>query len=224
MRKIFLVALMVLFAAQICHATPTTLDSYDAQSLARKSFNLRSVEGAWYEVCIVGEYEKTLSDWIWARNDKIFTGNYYAYLGKKNSSTFTLQNVELFGSYGRIGDVYHRINMTRPNRDGFSVIKGVRGLPDMLVSKIQVTGGGYFEMKIFVVKNGRLQLVKFLDKDKKNFRNTFNTTSNSTTYLDNGTISVPWHTNAAPYWGSYITVYMLDVENLILIPAYTNKL
>ena len=169
---------------------------------------------------IIGEDEKLLSDWIWASNDRIWTGNYFAYVGQKNSSAFTLQNVALFDSRDKDNQ---RINVTRSNHDGFHRVKGVRGLPDMLVSKIQVTGGGYFDMKVFVVKNGRLQLVKFLGDDKKTLSDVFNTVGTPMTYLDNGTLSVPWHTNAAPDAGSYVTVYMLDVENLILIPAYTNK-
>lgn len=225
MKKFFIAtALLILFAAQICYAAPQSLDRATANSRARQLFEINSAEGVWHSVYIVGENEKLLHDWIWAPGDRIWTGNYFAYVGQKNSSTFALQNVELFGSYGHVGDVYQRINVTRSNRDGFIRVKGVRGLPDLLVSKIQVTGGGYFEMKVFAVKNGHLQLVRFLDDDKKTLHDTFNTVGSPMTYLDNGTLAVPWHTNAMPGAGSYETVYMFDVENLILIPAYTNKL
>ncbi|MBR2518945.1 MAG: hypothetical protein IKE46_04055 [Selenomonadaceae bacterium] len=222
MKKFFTVALMILFAAQICYAEPPqAMQRETAKSRARQSFNLCSVEGAWYEVYIVGEKEKIWVDWQWARNDEVFTANYHAYLGKDYSSSLALQNVELFGRYGKDNQ---RINMTSPNRDGFSVVRGVNGLPDLLVSKIQVTGGGGFEMKIFAVKNGQLRVVKSFVKDKKTLNESFITISTPTTYLDNGTISIPWHTNAMPGAGSYVTVYMFDVQNLILIPAYTNKI
>ena len=224
MKKFFIVtALLMLFAAQICYAAPQSLDRATANSRARQLFEINSAEGVWHSVYIVGEDEKLLTDWTWAPGDRIWTGNYFAYVGQKNSSTFALQNVELFAK-ARYDEHSQRINVTRSNRDGFIRVKGVRGLPDLLVSKIQVTGGGYFDMKVFVVKDGRLQLVKFLGEDKKTLSDTFNTVGTPMTYLDNGTLSVPWHTNAAPDAGSYVTVYMLDVENLILIPAYTNKI
>ena len=221
MKKFFVILFLFLFTAQVCQAEPPlTMEKTTAKSHARQSFNLRSVEGAWYEVYIVGEREKLLVDWLWAPNDEIFTADYHVYLGSDNQSKLSLQNVEFFGRYDKDNQ---RINMTRPNRDGFHRVEGVNGMPDLLISKIQVTGGGYFDMKVFAVKNGRLHLVKFLNKDNQTLYENFNTTSVPTTYLDNGTLYVPWHTNAMPGAGAYVTVYMLDIDNLILIPAYTNK-
>ena len=224
MKKFFIVtALLILFAAQICYAAPQSLDRATANSQARQLFEINSAEGVWHSVYIIGEDEKLLHDWVWAPGDRIWTGNYFAYIGQKNSSTFALQNVELFAK-ARYDEHSQRINVTRSNHDGFIRVKGVRGLPDLLVSKIQVTGGGYFEMKVFAVKGGQLQLVRFLDDDKKTLRDTFSTVGSPMTYLDNGTLAVPWHTNATrSVAGFYETVYMFDVENLILIPAYTNR-
>ena len=222
MKRFLTVAFLILLSAQVCSAVPPqSLDKASVDTRARKVFELNSVEGIWHSVYIIGENEKILNDWIWAPNDKVWTGNYFAYVGQGLSSTFTLQNIELFDRYGKNNQ---RINMTRPNRDGFYIVKGVCGLPDLFISKIQITGGGYFNMKVFVIKDGRFQLVRFLDNDKKTLREAFSTIGSPTTYLDNGTLSVPWHTNVTPDAGSYVTVYMLDVENLILIPAYTNKI
>ena len=225
MRRIFFVtfALMILFA-QICHAEPPrTMDRSTAKAKARQSFTLRSVEGAWYEVYIVGYDEVILVDWQWGRDETIYSADYFVYLGKDYSSALARQNVELFAE-ARYGQHSQRINVTRPNRDGLSKVTGVNNLPDLLVSKIQVTGGGHFAMKIFAVKNGRLQAVQILDDDKKFLHATFDTISTPVKYLDNGTLSIPWHTNVMPGAGSYETIYMLDADNLILIPAYTNKL
>ena len=220
MRRIFFVTALLILFTHVCYAS--TLDKSVADSQARQSFTLRSVEGKIFDVRIVGDGETVLTDWLWGNDDTIYAADYSAYLGDANSDTLTRQDVELFANnYG--GEHPQRINVTRPNRDGFYKIMGVNGLPDLLVSQIQVTGGGYFDMKIFVVKSGRLQLVRFLDDDKKTLRESFNTYSKPATYLDDGTLSIPWHTNAMPAAGSYETVYMFDADNLILIPAYTKK-
>ena len=221
MKKIFYVtALLIIFAAQICSAAPAEIDRTSANFQARQSFTLTSVEGDKYSVCIVGEDEKILEDWLWAQGDKIFSGNYSAYIGKENSATLTLQDAKLFADAYSAEDA-QRINVTQLDRDGFYRVKGKYGLPDLLVSKIQITGGGYFATKIFVVKDGRLQLVKFYDAKK--LQDSRDTVSAPIAYRDDATIGVPWHTNAAPDAGSYVTAYMFDLDNLILSPAYTNK-
>ena len=221
MRRIFFVTALLILCAHVCFAA-STLNRSEADSQARQSFTLRSVEGSFFDVRIVGDGETILTDWLWALDETIYAGDYSAYLGAANSDTFTRQDVELFAdSYG---EHPQRINATRDNRDGFCKVTGVNNLPDLLVSKIQVTGGGYFEMKVFAVKNGRLQAVQFLGRDKKSVHASFNTISTPVKYLDNGTLSIPWHTNAAPEAGTYETVCMFDADNLILIPAYTNKL
>ena len=222
MKKFFIAAWMIFFAAQVCCAAPSTIDRSTADSTARQSFELRSVEGNYFDVYIVGENENILDDWLWANGDTIYAGDYSAYLGTENSATLARQNVELFAD--NYGDKHpQRINVTRDNRDGCYVVRGVNGLPDLLVCKIQITGGGYFAVKIFVVKDGRLQAVKF-QNDKGTLQDDRDTTPKSITYLDDGTISLPWHTNVAEVAGSYVTIYMFDADNLILIPAYTNKL
>ena len=219
MKRIFFVTALLILFAHVCYAA--TLDRSTADSQARQSFTLRCVEGNYFDVRIVGDGETILSDWFWAHGDTIYAADYSVYLGDENSSTLTRQDVELFANnYG--GEHPQRINVTRPNRDGFYVVRGVNGLPDLLVSQIQITGGGYFDMKIFVVKNGRLQELKFQNREGK-LQNHRDTITTPTTYLDDGTISVPWHTNAVPDVGRYVTVYMFDADNLILIPAYTNK-
>ena len=223
MKKFFTVALMILFAANICRAAPASIDKTTANFQARQSFMLTSAEGDKYDVYIIGEDEKILYDWLWAQGDKIFSGNYFAYINKINSATLNLQDVKLFADIHSAENA-QRVNVTQLDRDGFYRVKCRGNLPDLLVSKIQVTGGGHFAMKIFAVKNGRLQAVQILDDDKKFLHATFDTISTPVKYLDNGTLSIPWHTNVMPGAGSYETIYMLDADNLILIPAYTNKL
>ena len=221
MKKFFIVACMILFA-HICCAAPSTIDRSTADTTARQSFELRSVEGNYFDVYIVGDNEKILDDWLWANGDTIYAGDYSAYLGAENSSSLARQSVELFAD--NYGDKHpQRINVTRDNRDGCCVVRGVNGLPDLLVSKIQITGGGYFAVKIFVVKNGQLQAVKFQNDDGK-LQDDRDTIFKPITYLDDGTISLPWHTNVVPQAGSYVTVYMFDADNLILIPAYTKNI
>lgn len=222
MKRIFFVTALMLVFAQVCFAATSTLERSTADSQARQSFELRAVDGKIFDVRIVGDNEKSLTDWFWAQDDEIYSGDYFAYLAAKNSSTFELQNVQLFANnYG--GEHPQRINLTRANRDGCYKVTGVNGLPDLLVSKIQITGGGFFDVKIFAVKNGRLQELKIQSADGK-LRNGRDTGFDPITYLDDGTLSVPWWTNAPNQEGRYVTVYMLDAENLILTPAYTNKI
>ncbi|MBQ7454243.1 MAG: hypothetical protein IJS69_04250 [Selenomonadaceae bacterium] len=227
MKKFFTVALMILFAANICRAAPASIDKTTANFQARQSFMLTSAEGDKYDVYIIGEDEKILYDWLWAQGDKIFSGNYFAYINKINSATLNLQDVKLFADIHSAENA-QRVNVTQLDRDGFYRVKCRGNLPDLLVSKIQITGGGAFAVKIFVVKDGRLQQVKFIgDKFNGNvgkIQDSRDSTSNPIICNDDGTISVPWHSNVAGIAGSYITVYMLDVDNLILSPAYTNKL
>ena len=222
MRKFFIGALIILFAAQIGYAAPQTLDRATADSKARQTFELISAEGDSYSVRIIGENEKLLTDWFWAAGDKIWTGNYFAYIARRESSTLTLQDVQVFAQNFN-SEHPQRVNATLANRDGVHLVTGLNGMPDLLISKIQITGGGVFDVKIFVVKNGRLQQVKFIGDNGK-LQDGRDSTSRPTVYLNDGTISVPWHTNVAPAAGSYDTVYMFDIDNLILIPAYTKKL
>ena len=220
MRRIFFATTtFVLLFAQICYAA-TTLNRSDADSRARQSFSLRSVEGEMYDLRIVGDGETVLTDWLWALDDTIFAGDYSAYLCDANSDTFTRQDVELFANnFG--GEHPQRINVTRDNRDGCHKVTGVNGLPDLLVSKIQITGGGFFDMKIFVVKNGRLQTLQF--PGDGSFKTSRDTGFEPTTYRDDGTISVPWWTNAPGSEGRYVTFYRLDADNLTLSPLRTEK-
>ena len=221
MRRIFFVTALLFVFAQLCYAEPSTLNRSEADSRSRQSFTLRSVEGKIFDVYIVGDGETILTDWLWAFDDTIFAGDYSVYLGDANSDTFTRQDVELFANnYG--GEHPQRINVTQPNRDGCHKVTGINVLPDLLVSKIQITGGGFFDMKIFVVKNGRLQALRF--SGDGNFKTSRDTGFEPTTYRDDGTISVPWWTNAPGSEGRYVTFYKLDADNLILSPLRTEKI
>lgn len=203
-----------------CKPYSKLAQNYDAVPTARKNFELRAVEGKIYSVRIVGRDEERLHDWLWAQGDEIYSGKYSAYLAAKNSSTFALQDAELFAdAYSKTES--QRINVTRSNRDGFHKVSGVKNLPDLLISKIQITGGGVFNVKIFVVKDGKLRHVKF--SDDGNFRDAHDTGFEPITYLGDGKISLPWWTNAPGSEGRYVTVYRFDTDNLILFPAYTRK-
>ena len=222
MRKIFLAAFIFLFAAQICSAAPPKINRTVADTQARQSFTLTSAEGDGYDVCIVGEDEKILDDWIWAQNDKIFSGKYFAYIDKTDSATLNLQDAQLFAN-AYSAENPQRINITQQNRDGFYRVKGKGGLPDFLVSKIQITGGGVFFVKIFVIKDGRLQQVNFLD-DKKKLQDYCDTGFEPITCNGDGEISVPWWTNAPGSEGRYVTTYTFDANKLILRHVNTKKI
>lgn len=221
MKRIFFVTALMIVFAQLCFAATSTLNRSDADSQARQSFELRAVDGKIFDVRIVGDDEKLVTDWFRAPEDTIYAGDYSAYLTAANSDTFSRQDVELFAD-DHDKNYPQRINVTRDNHDGFYFVRGVNNLPDLLVSKIQITSFA-FAVKIFVVKDGRLQLVKF-QNDKGTLQDSRDSDFRPMTYLDDGTISLTWHTNTVPDVGTYATVYMLDADNLILIPAYTKNI
>lgn len=233
MKRILLISLFVtLLITSIAFAKPVdTLSDDTAASKARVSFLMSSVNGIPHNVYIVGEHEKLLgSDWTWRQYntyEEIWTGTYYAYLDKPGDSLAALQSVYLFSvrTYQNANPSWpaQRINVYYPNYDGFYIVKGKAGQPDILVCTSRDTGGGSFTAKTFIIKNGKLQLLRFMNKEHK-INESHNIGFDRLYYLDDGTLAVPWWTNDPVMHGRYTTVYMLDIDNLILISSYTNKI
>ena len=214
---------------------PGSVSTEEASSRARVTFLMNSVENMPYNVYIVGENEKLLgSNWGWRQqnvHEEIWAGKYYAYINESNGSVAARQPVSLFReeTYASNNNSWppQRINVHYPNYDGFYVVKGKMGQPDILVCTSRETGGGYFSARVFVIKDGFMKLVRFMDQEQST-KETIMIGFDRIYYLDDGTLAVPWWTNAGRGSfgggaGKYTTVYMMDIGNLILISSYTNR-
>ena len=220
MKKFLWIMLLTLILnLGVIFSSIASAEEYDA----RLRLLANSVDDVLYEIYIIGSNEQLLdSDWIWREHDKyneIYKGDYYAFITPATESNLKKQNVHLFGDLGGATSE-GRINVLNNTRDGVYVVQGKAGQPDLIVSKIQQSGGGQFESRIFVIKDGSLQLLKLMDKDRRFTENTY-TGFKNINYLDDGTIAIHWWTNDAMTAGKYTTVYMLDIKNLVLIGAYT---
>lgn len=212
---------------------PTSIDKSIIASKARLSFLMSSVEKINYDVYIVGYNERTIGskDWIWAHDPYgiIYAGDYFPYITPTTSNQApALQYLYLFGSERYIAD--HNNNNTYPNQristdgntyDQIYIAHSNHGEPDILVSTIQAYGGGMTESRCFIIKNGKMQLLRFMNKSQE-IRECFYTNIKHIYYLNDGTVAVPWWTNAGEHRGGHLSVYMLDTVNNILIESYTN--
>ena len=227
--KKFLLAIAVLISliSGICSANeiPNSMDKSQAARSSRVSFIMNSVEGAAFDVYIVGFNEHLLGrdSYNWETGDQIFTADYRAYLSRVNDSRVTLQDVKLFGLSRIPGG---KINRSKYDGSGIYIVKGKHGLSDLLVSTVMATATGFFNAKVFVIRENELKLVRFMSADDNLTRDESFVSHNRMEYLDDGTLRVPWWTNAGTREerGNYETIYMLDVQNLVLISSYTNKL
>ncbi len=202
-------------------------------SRARVIFHMESIEGIPYDVYIVGENEELVDkNWLWRQRDKneeIWCGAYYAYIKPQGETELVLQSVYLFDEWiypecnPEARKKWQRINIQYPNCDGFYTVKGIEAnQPDILVCTRRLTGGGAFGVRLFIIKDDVLQLVRFM-KENENIIDSHIAGFNFLEYAEDGTLAVPWWTNAKPNAGVYTTFYDLDVDDLILSPVSTIK-
>lgn len=227
-RFMFSIALLIGIAIQSIAAYSYTMTSDFAAEKSRVSFIMRSVEGSSYNVYIVGEGEKYAGATApWARSsrgDLIYKAkSYMPYISDLNDIIASQQNLKLFGD--KINDEY--INVTGPTyTGGVYVIKGNNGQPDILVSAVQTTGGGFVDYRFFTIKNGELKQMKLLYSNQNTRLVFMGYVGNGPQSLSDGTIALPWFKQkirGAIDSGTYTSVFMPDYNNLILIWAYTVK-
>lgn len=77
-----------------------------------------------------------------------------------------------------------------PNYNGFYLAKGKAGLPDILIRTERITGSGGFATQAYIIKDGKLNQLKYLDE--KNVIYTRTAGGKPFHYLDDGTFAVPW--------------------------------
>lgn len=118
-------------APSTASAESTPTDNLPVSSRTRLSFCMESVEGILYDVYIVGENEERLDKWVWRQHDKeeeIWCGIYYAYMGEHDASEPVLQSVYLFDEkcypeHNPNAKTKQRINVQYPHLDGFYLVK-----------------------------------------------------------------------------------------------------
>ena len=160
--------------------------------------------------------------------DNAWNGDYYFYVAPTDSSEVLGQNIHPFGRKAYEWDQksqfgYQRIDLDDLNRTGVYVLKGVAGLPDLLVSTRQTTGGGALSIRVFYIQNEQIHQLRFMDKSQR-MTESFEFAYKPLRYLDDGTICLSWWSNVGENKGVYDTVYMLDLQNAILMEAYTQKI
>lgn len=119
------------------HAYYGVLSDRDAESLSRKSFNMRGTEGIYYNLYIIGENERgnTFQNyWKGGRFDTAYSCRHYtAYISESTNSSAFEQSENLFeqNRFGRARSSEETINLTDGN---VYLMENTNGNPDILVT------------------------------------------------------------------------------------------
>lgn len=194
---------------------------------ATLSYLMYGTDGTAYNLYIVGEGEKFAgASAVWTRtpHDSIYMARSYdVYISGMGDSIPKYQSVKLFGdTKGRS----EYMNLTDPTyTSGCYLIRGKNGQPDMLVSAYQMTGGGFVDYRFFVIKDGIFKQMQLMSDNQRTRLVTIGT-HKKPYELDDGTVAIPWFRQrtmepGGGNFGNYISVYMPDYTNLILIHGYT---
>lgn len=218
MMFIFILSMNVCFAAD--ESMPDSMDKTSAVSKARRVLIMASTERIAYDIYIISPEE--ISNAEYAR------GDYRAYISPTTKTSADLQDVPIFFNTDDNGinrtDGVISVQSFNSNESGIYVVKGIRGLPDLLVST-QSSGDGIFKARVFLITDGKLRLVRFLPTyAETEMRDSKLINSETIAYLDDGTLGFPWFLRSPKESGAVKSVYMLDEKNFILIPAYVNEI
>lgn len=214
------------------YAAPSVISESAATEKSRVSYLMNGTDGKMYHLYIVGEGEKfygSKATWKQTDYDQLYCAvSYWAYISDMNDSNAILQDVNLFGKKSSNHPEY--INRTDPTYvGGIYIMKGVQGQPDILVSASQ-SSASYVDYRFFVIQNGNLRPMKFMSDTSQETRTATMGTHRKPYEKEDGTVACPWFRrkdmvrDGTPIpGGNFVSVYMPDFTNLILIPAYTYK-
>lgn len=225
---VFFTLLVFLGISQI-FAALYSLPDINAAQQSRLSFLMHGTDGVAYNVYIIGDgesYAGRSAPWSYNAGDLIYKAKaYYAYISKVNEDSAVMQSVELFGA--NTTGHYEYINPIKPSHTGgIYLIKGVNNQPDILVSAMQMTGGGFVDYRYFAVKDGHLQQMKLMSSEQSTRLVSMGRINSMPYAVADGTIAVPWfrqRQGGITDFGNFTSVYMPDYQNLILIFAYSYK-
>lgn len=237
MRKVLfgLALLTAAFGAantSVSYAAPSVITESAATEKSRISYLMNGTDGKMYHLHIIGENEKFYgSKGAWKKTDydQVYSAaSYWAYISEMNGSNAILQNINLFGKKSPNYPEY--INRTDPTyMGGIYVIKGLQGQPDILVSAVQ-SSASYIDYRFFVIQNGSLRPMRLMSDSSQETRSVIMGTHKRPYEKEDGTLALPWFRRKGMAadgttipGGNFVSVYMPDFTNLILISAYTYK-
>lgn len=216
--------------ATVSYAAPYIVAESTATEKSRVSYLLKGTDGKMYNLYIIGENEKfygSNAPWRKTENDQIFGAtSYWAYISGLNESNAILQDINLFGK--KTPGFPEYINRTDPTYTGGTyVIKGMQGQPDILVSAKQPTGSAV-TYRFFIIKNGTLCPMKIIDDTNQETMTNLVGIRRVPYRKDDGTYAIPWfrrggftRNGAKIPSANFMSVYMADFTNSLLIHAYT---
>ena len=225
--KLLACLLVVLGAGMVpSFAESTVMPDVVAAEKARYSYMMTGTDGKLYNLYIIGDNEQFIgvgnSTWYRTKYDQVYAGYpYRAYISRITGGVAEIQYNQLFGNLRNKAEG-EPVNLSDPTyRGGVCLIKGVDGQPDMLMTAHQV-GATFVDYRFFVIKNGELRPMKFLFKNGKTAL-AFDGHHVLPYELDDGTVAVPWFRRKTmeAKGGVFVTVFMPDYTNLVLIEAYT---
>jgi hypothetical protein len=223
--KLLACLLVILGAGMVpSFAESTVMPDVVAAEKARYSYMMTGTDGKLYNLYIIGDNEQFIGSskapWVHDRWDQLYLADRYIAYISENGGSAILQYNNLFGSRKDSRGEY--ANLSAPTYSGgVSLIKGVDGQPDILVTAEQLAAS-LVDYRLFVIKNGELKQMKFLYKSGKT-RLEFIGDHKLPYELDDGTIAMPWFRRKTmeAKGGVFITIFMPDYTNMVLIDAYT---
>lgn len=229
--RAFVLLVLLLLCSNFAYAqAPATMADSVAMGKARVSFVMHDANGDIYNLYIIGENESFVgagnSSWCATETDQVYEASWYdAYLTGPNSRIAVIQDVSLFG-YSKNEQYKQYINLTAPSyRSGVYLIKGVNGQPDILATAMQMTAS-FVDYRFFAIKNGELTPMKLMFSNQRT--GTRMVGIHKRAYgLDDGTIAIPWVRQGMKGMtgglksGRFISVFMPDFTNMILIFSYS---
>lgn len=224
-RFVFIFVILFSLGAFESYAMPNVMSDSLAMEKCRISYVMKGTDGKKYNLYILGDNEQfygSRSAWHKTDYDQVYSADgYWGYISAINDTEALLQSTNLFGKKSNAYLEY--MNMTDPTyMGGVYLITGESDQPDVLVTAEQMTGGGFISYRCFVIQNGSLTPMRFMGDDKRTHLSVIGT--HKKPYgVEDGTIAFPWRRQKGFNYnaGSFVSVYMPDFTNLILIHGYT---
>lgn len=195
---------------------PASLTVAEAAAAARQTLAMQSLEQQKYKVYVISDDEKYIgSHYYWAGKEpeKNWQGHYYLYLQAAGSDNVVKQN---FYQYMFV------INPAEPDKNGFYVVPGKAGLPDILVHTERLGIDGAYDTTAFLIKDGSLQQLRYINKNGR-LMYSHHAGRPRLYYLDDGTFAVPDLYRDHLGVDTFTKVYMLDIQNLLFTYAYETR-